>query len=310
MHYSDCEHYTKNLLLAAFMIVATAVPSYAATPSDAFQRAEHLGEMIEILLESDLNEKKLEADPAKNASRPRHVLRYATRVFEEIQFLRVLNGKSAQPLPKIDASEIKPNDVVEVLEAAIASLRDLEDVYQVELDFTPPKVAENKKPDDVLSRLRAVAKSLFKLGTPKILPNDVYRVVLGIKEQTDTLLSRRGIVNTTTAPSVEKASPADAMTEALQLFDDLEQITASQSDLALPGGVARPPVPAQNTTVTPTDVFLAAQYALADLYSLNVSLGYDKPLKLPPPQSGKNPANVKNTLAQARLNIQALAQKN
>lgn len=157
-------------------------------------------------------------------------------------------------------------------------------------------------------KLRAVEKSLFKLGTPKILPNDVFRVVLGIKQQTDNLLSQRGITNVKTATAVEKATPGDALKEALQLFDDLERVADSGAEFALPGGVARPPIPDNGSSVTPSEVFLAAQYALADLYSLNVKLGFNEPLELPPPQSGKNPADVKNALAQARLNIQALSQ--
>ena len=73
-------------------------------------------------------------------------------------------------------------------------------------------------------------------------------------------------------------------------------------------GVVRPPIPAKNKPIKPSDVFLAAQYVLADMYSLNVKLGMSKPLRLPNAQSGRNPADVKNMIAQARLNIQTLSQ--
>ncbi len=300
--------FIKKIIILNALLFLNSGLAYSMTPSHAFQRAEHLGQLVEDLLESDLYEKRLAPDPAKNPSLPRHVIRYAIRIFEEVQFLRDLNGLLVYPLPKIDATEVKPDDVIKILDATITSLQGLEDIYQTKMDTSLPALVEGKKPDDVLSRLRAIEASLYKLGVPKILPNDVYRVVLSIKQQTDILISQQGITKIQDAKMVDKASPADALSESKLLFADLKKVVSSDVAFQLPGGIARPPTPKEGEQVLPSDVFLVAQYMLADIYALNVKLGYEKPLQLPPLQSGKNPADVKNTLAQARMNIQSLYQ--
>lgn len=290
------------------IILSMAYGVKADTPTDAFQRAEHLGKIVERLLESDLHEAKLEPDPPLSASRPRHVLRLATYVHENMQFIRALNGLPADEVVKIKAKEVKPADVVAVLDSVIKSALSLANIYEVDLNFSAPATTAKKTPDEVLARLRAINISLGKLGAPRILPNDVYRISLGINDQVKVMTSLRGIKVMDAFKKVDKATPADALKEAKDLINDLDVLSKSSSEFSLPRGVATPPMPKKGAPVTPSNVLLATQFALADVHSLNVVLGYDKDLILPPAQAGRNPADVKNILAEARLHIKAMSQ--
>ena len=291
----------------AFTALLT-VSAHAATPSDAYQRAEYLQEIVNKLLESDMFEAGKAEVPAELSSRPRHVLRQATYVFEKVQFLRFLNGLPLQSAPEIKAREVKPDDVVAILDAAIKSIQELDVIYKTDLVFAPPQVLKGKKPSDVMKQLLKLAKNLETLGTPSILPNDVYRIALGIKSQSEQLLTASGLTANREVDSVDKASPADALNEVLALITDVDEMAKSNAQYSLSHGVVRPPIPAEGKPIKPSDVFLATQYVLADMYSLNVKLGMDKPLRLPEAQSGRNPADVKNMIGQARLNIQTLSQ--
>lgn len=284
------------------------VKTFASTPAETFQRAEYLGKIVERLMESDLYEAKLDADPPASPGRPRHVLRLAIHAYENIQFLRSLNGLPEDAPIKTEPKEIKPDDVIAVLDAAIESALGLGDIYRVDLNVEEPALADKKEPGEVLARLRAVNSSLLKLGAPKPLPNDVFRVSLGINAQVKAMTDARGLKVEGKIEQATKASPADALHEAASLIDDLDKLSRSNPAYQLPNGVALPPMPQEGVPVTPANVLLAAQFALADVYSLNVNRGYDKELVLPPVQSGRNPADVKNILAEARLHIAALAQ--
>lgn len=298
----------KVILASLSFIGFLAIPALAATPSDAYQKAEHLEEIVNKLLESDLFEAGKGQVPAELSSRPRHVLRQATHVFEKVQLLRFLNGLPIQPAPEIKAREVKPDDVVMTLEAAIKSIQELGGIYKTDLVFNPPKVVKGKKPSDVMKRLLKLGKNLETLGAPSILPNDVYRIALSIKTQSEQLLTASGITTKTEADVVEKATPADALNEVLSLITDLEKMTKENDKFELSHGVVTPPIPVKGKPIKPSDVYLATQYVLADMYSLNVKLGMSEALRLPDAQSGRNPADVKNMIAQARVNIQALTQ--
>lgn len=290
-----------------FSILPLFSTAKAATPSDAFQRAEHLGLMISRLLESDLLESNLGDDPQVPAARPRHVYRLATYTYENAQFLREINGLATGEGIRTEAKDVTPGDVVRVLEATIASLKELAPIYNVDLDIPAPAITGEKTPADVLARLRTVNDGLQKLGTPRPLPNDVYRVALSIGEQAKAMTAKRKVKPTGKPTRVTKATPANALKETVKLIDDLDKLSKSNADFALPNGVTPPPPAPRGSSVTPGHVLLATQYALADVYALNIKLGYSQELVLPPIQSGKTPADVTNIIAEARLHLNALA---
>lgn len=297
--------------MAQFLVWVTllaAGTAHAATPSEAFQRAEYLGKIIEKILVSDLYEGKLPADPAFSQSRPRHVLRLATHVYENIQILRELNNLSHGPVIRTKAREVKPDDVIAVLNIAIKSILELTEIYQVDIDFKEPAIIPNKKPGDVLARLRAIDISLVKLGSPETVSNDVFRVSLGIKEEIALLAKRRNIHVTSKPVLVEKATLRDALDEAAALINDLDILSKADARYSLPNGVTAPPMPQKGQAVVSSDVLLATQFALADVYSLNVSHGLEEDLVVPPPQAGHSAADVKNILAETRAYLLALTE--
>lgn len=309
--FTSISQKNSSLIFATTLAISLInTPVLANSPTEAFQRAEYLGQIVERLLHSDLQESVLAKDPALSPSRPRHVLRMANYTYENIQFLRSLNGLSEGKPIKTSAKEVVPADVIDILDAAIEGARALGTIYKVDLSFAAPPISSKKKPDDVLARLRAVNDSLKKLGAPLTLPNDVYRISLGINEQAKSMTKAGGISVTEQAEKVGKAKPADALDEVFNLIHDLEKLSASNEKYALPNGVAIPPAPKLGKPVTPTNVLLATQFALADVYSINVSSGHKTDLELPPIQAGRNPADVKNILAEARVHIKALTQSN
>ncbi|MBA5777004.1 hypothetical protein H2509_07655 [Stappia sp. F7233] len=295
--------------LAALVFVGTATFALAAdyTPADAYQRATRLKTMVASLLAEDLLPEKLAADPEPVASKPRHVLRLAVDVFERVQTLRSLNGLPENPAPDLPPEQATPGHVVDVLEAATRDLAELAPVYSVTFDTALPAREDGRGPHDVLARLRAINASLEHLGVPPVLPNDVYRAALGLDAQLAKVAKLRGATTDVDAPTVTSAQPKDALAEAISFIADLERISAERPDLALPQGVATPPVPAAGQPVKPADVLLATQFALADVYSLSVALGNRDPLEPSPPQAGKTPADTQNAIAHARAQLAAIA---
>lgn len=295
--------FSTALTLANMPFMTTA---NAATPTDAFQRAEHLRMIISKLLESDLVDSNLGNDPQVTAARPRHVYRLATYAYENAQFLREINGLAAGQIIKTEAKDVKPDDVIKVLEATIASLKDMAPIYRVDLDFPAPAITGEKKPADVLARINTVNEGLQRLGSPIPLPNDVYRIALSISEQAKSITANRGITPPQKLSRGKQVTLSSSLKEAESLIKDLEKLSASNPDFALPAGVATPPPAPHGANLTPAHVLLATQYALADVYALNVKLGYGKDLVLPPIQSGKNPGDVTSILAEARRHFKAL----
>ena len=292
--------------ICVVFLFASTQGSQAMTPADAYQRAEHLGLMIGELLSADLSKNGLAPEPDLTPCRPRHVLRLATNVFENVQAVRKLNGLQVTTARNTEAVEVKPADVVVMLDDAIKSTRALGKVYKVAFSFTPPSKRNNISPDNVMAKLRSVNSGLIELGAPKVLPNDVYRIALSIDQQLAPLAPEKSRSLKADGSGVKKATPAQALSEALSLVKDLDALSKSSVKMALPKGVIAPPTPPKGEKVTPADVLLATQFALADVYSLSVVLGNKQPLKLPDVQSGRNPADVKNVLASARLHVQAL----
>ncbi len=310
MHFVGISKFRNILQLVAIVtFVFSSTSAFAVTPADVFQKVDYLGKIVERFLESDLHEASLEEDPELVPSRPRHVLRLATYAYENIQFLRSLNGLPQTQSINTQPEEVTPKDVLNVVNSSIRAAKEMADVYNVDLNFAEPAKPEKKSPSDVLARLRSINNALQKLGTPIPLPNDVFRMSLSITEQTKTLTE---LTNTEIKGKVLKASkatPIQALNEAVRLFSDLEKLALKDNRFELPGGIAKPPLPPKGVKVTPKNVLIATQYALADIYALNVKLGHKEELKLPEEQAGQNPTNVTNTLSEARLHLKSVTQK-
>ena len=305
-----CKLQILAVCIGLFLIVCTPANAQKITPSDAFDKAAYLGLMVERLMQRDLLDSALPKDPEVVPARPRHVLQLATIAFEGVQALRKLNGFPVNHVNQMEAEETKPIHVVERIDAAIKDLAELGAVYGADLNIQDIVREEDKKPSHVLARLRAVNAGLHKLGIPKVLPNDVFRVALSIRDQARKVARLRGVSAEPRIETLGSASPAAALEEAMDLISDLGAMSRDNPDFALPKGVAHPPRPAKGKPVAPGDVLLAVQFACADVYSLTVKLGNKDPLVLPPEQSGRNPSDVRNTLALARAYLAAVAATN
>ncbi|NRG16456.1 hypothetical protein HPQ64_02000 [Rhizobiales bacterium] len=287
-------------------LYSTPVSAQDLTPTDAFQRAAQIKSMVLMMLEADLYDVKDLPDPAIVPSRPRHVLRVAVDVFERIQTLRLLNGLAENPAPTTEAKPTRAADVVAVLEQAASELQELGPIYGVNLKIDLPGRDGDRTPGEVLAHLRAINDGLVLLGVPVTLPNDVQRTALEIRQEMTKVASLKGAPTNVKAEAVKSAMPSDALSEVMGLIDDLRNATENDASLALPSGVAVPPVPEGGKTIRPADVLLAAQFALADVYALNVALGDKNPLERIPTQAGKNPADVKNAIAGSRAQLAAI----
>ncbi|MXN66733.1 hypothetical protein GR183_17600 [Stappia sp. GBMRC 2046] len=294
------------LSLMTLGLHCSPVAAQDLTPSDAFQRAAQIKSMVLLMLEADLYDVKDLPDPEVVPSRPRHVLRVAVDVFERIQTLRLLNGLAQNPAPATPAKPTEPAHVVGVLEQAAAELQELGPIYGVNLKIDMPGKAEDKVPGEVLAHLRAINAGLELLGVPSTLPNDVQRTALEIRQEMGKAVALTGASTEAKAERVSSAMPSDALSEVMALIDDLRAAGESNPKLALPAGVAAPPMPEGGNQVSPSDVLLAAQFALADIYALNVSLGNEDALERIPTQAGKNPADVKNVIAYSRAQLAAI----
>lgn len=298
----------RGALICGVLAFGVPVSAHAAgaTPSAVLQRAMLISEQVARLLEADF------ADPSISehetvAARPRHVYQFALKTSDAVQMLRRLNGHAVRPTPPTPPRDVTPAEVLALLETVIDDLAGLGEAYSVTLPTALPGAREAITPAEVMARLRGNLDAFERLGLPPTLPNDVYRNALALREVMGEVARLKGAGKRANVVKVMVATPTEAMAELAGLSQDLAELIARHPDIAPPGGAFAPPAPPQDRPVRPADVLTAANFVLADAWAVAVRAGVTTALEMPPEQSGRTPADVRNTLAEARAIVRQIS---
>lgn len=293
------------IALVAFPVAAQSNQS-ETTPDDVYRVVETINS--ELRLFHELNDLPAPTEPAATelaSRRPRHVLQKARKVLLQVQLLRKINGLTENALPIEPTREIRPADVKEMVDRIAEDVGDLRPIFGVNRMAEPASEPTGRSPTDVYGRLIQTSALVTALGTPEIVPNDVYRVALTILSDLELIRAHRGITDTVElrTGSVEK-KPEDVYRTAWQLLAELETLTLRNPEFAIPGGVVLPNP--QSVRVVPEDVMDLLNSVLAEISAIKVKLGLQAPTEFAPAQAGKTPSFVYDAVNTALLAVRTL----
>ncbi len=292
---------TAGLLL----LLLWATPVQAQTkPADVLQAVETITQDLARFQAADLLTAKPASDRSLKPRRPRHVLQQARQVFLDLQQLRSLNGQAAEPLAPLLVEETSPAQVKAQVDAIAASLAALRPVYGIAGD---PQAAAHKagaKPQDVYAALLDVQGALRTLGVPTIVPNDVLRVAMMVRDNLHQVLRARGVEPPALGAPSSGRKPGDVFQAGLELIARLARLVEQDGGIEVAGGILVPETPP--TPITPGHVIELLQGILADVNSIKFALALKEPLHLLPPPAGATPSQVFDVVSDATRATDAL----
>lgn len=279
---------------AILSLIAVAWPASARDvyPRDVYRVAETMAEELALLHREDLTSFIPPEVRRPQKRQPRHVLQEARQVHQSVQTLRALNGLSADSIGALPVRRIEPRDVRARMEAALADLRDLREIYGVSSTVHQVSTREGIGPTDVFVMLQKLRASLRALGLPAVVPNDVYREALTVARETREIADRLrvGIIRTPSRPVSNDKTPGDVYALTREVLIQLAQVVPLMPDVAIAGSVIDPPP--RPEAIAPGDVLFLMRTVRADLNAVKASLGLSRPVPLPPAQVGRTPADV------------------
>jgi len=265
------------------------------TPSHVYQKTEVLRLKLNDLNLIDMQ--MYEAEPADVALRhPRHVMQKVRECHQIIS--KVLIAKNIQPDPVpglFTVREIRPLDVKNGVEHLLAEVDKLG-----ASNITGVPFEEGKLPDDVYNNLKRICYAI----AVDIIPSDVYRVAVAVRENMDKIARSRGYEINLTQEQFDSKIPRDVYEETWKFLDDL-RILALNPDYAIPGGIIIPNKQIDSETY-PGDVIALMNDALAGTHAIKYTLGIGEQSNLPKNQPDKTPSDVFGVIYNAHLMVKKI----
>ena len=172
-------------MVSAVVVLGCGWPLQASateiTPNNVYRVVDAIHADLALFHDaSSLTPAVTEAQHSLTPRRPRHVLQKAREVMVKVQLLRKINGLPDTEMPLMPARDIRPSDVLRLVERIHEDLAELRPIFGV--GGSPDTIAKpsGKTPSDVYHSLYHVSAQLDGLGIPRVVPNDVYRVALTV----------------------------------------------------------------------------------------------------------------------------------
>lgn len=277
------------------------------TPSHVYQKASELENELIQFYKSEFLDLPNEISGKKYKRLPRHVMQHARVVFDKIQMLRFINGLTKSKLGSPPVREIEPKEVIAMVEQTLAAARDLRPIYGIEQTAIAPAMEEGKTPTDVYGKLARVSQLVDGLGVPPTLPNDVFRTaraLVGDIEAVAIALGHTPPPRPASAAGGDK-TPTDVYRSGERLLASLAALGEIDEKAAVKGGVTAPPPP--KGKITPANVLGLLSNILAELSSLKVVVGADRPTLFPEEVSGRTPSDVYKEIEYAAVVLKLCA---
>jgi len=291
----SCRRLAGVAAAAAVWACASTAPAQDAKPKHAFQAGETMLRELELMYEADLRSFEVPAIEEVPGRMPRHALMEARRVYESTQSLRFLNGLERKELSPVPVRRIHPDDVRDMADRAVESLRELRDIYGIEAAVEEPPLRDGTTPSDVVVKYRELQAALRGLGVPAIVPNDAYRRADMLANELDKVAAHYGVAGRQGVESKTSGkTPDDAYERAYRMGESLKAVIERDGDLDLPGGMVMPPH--KSGEQSPADVLAITRMLLADVTAVKAQLGIDSPAEVPAPPVGRTPSDVFDVL--------------
>ncbi|CAK0752438.1 conserved hypothetical protein [Gammaproteobacteria bacterium] len=294
------------LLIIAGGVLSAPTVADEITPAHTFQAADNINAELAAMHEANSSQPVIdEGFPALTPRYPRHVFQKAREVLIKVEMLRSLNGLSENPVPVFPVTEIKPANVLKMLDTALQDLTELRPIFKVTKKIAPAPLLPGKVPTDVYGNLQKASNSLDGLGIPKTVPNDVYRLALMIVDDLEKIRAARGKtdpVNATTGTTGKK--PLDTYNRTFEILEALKAKVEIDPALKITGGIVLPN--RRTGAITPSYVLDLENNVLAELSAIKAVTSISSPTVLPPPPQGKTPSDTYDLLTKALTMIGSL----
>lgn len=272
------------------------------TPSHVFQVTEQVIQELERFQRfENVTSRPPTYIPARRS--PRHVLQKARETLLRLQELRLQKGFEKQPEPLFPVRKVTPANVRVLVEQILDGVRELRSVYGVSENPIEVPFVEGKTPTDVYGNLARIGAMLESLGAPPLQPKDVFRLVMTLISDLDSILQGSGIQCSATVPATSHAKqPADVYALAYELYRELERV---KSKSTLLGDVID--LPDRKTgTIVPGDVLDLLNNILADVGEIKARMVVNRPLVLAPAAGAKIPGDVFAAVSKAKAMVGCL----
>ncbi|OPX54845.1 hypothetical protein BTE48_12065 [Oceanospirillum multiglobuliferum] len=175
------------------------------TPSDVYQQAEYLVDLIKFLRLSQNLPNDVAPPKLGKGKHPNHALKSAYQLQGQIyQVQKNLWMKAPELAPTVPKRVITPTDVYDALQVNIAELQRVKYRLGIEFEQRMPELKRNKTPDDVIQMLSWAEKMLptfqvdgpifqYRRDTLQKNLSDIYQVVNRLRNQLSALQKARGV---------------------------------------------------------------------------------------------------------------------
>lgn len=297
-------------LLMGLLLVTNVQAARSYTPSHVFSGIEYANQMLDgILARKGVKDIQIPLSREYSA-KAMHVYELHVSVLAELHRYAMSNNRPPPPLPASTPIKYSSTDVYYLTKLLV---NNMEELYQDMIgspDFSMKKHS-GKKPAAVYQELFELYYKLNRLnGRSKISPNEVYAHTIRAKEDLQyTLLTiskrmsdqdeekKRLLVTaiygmhvdgTVLTPLTKGKKPAEVIEKAFDVRGKLNQLR-ERNKLA---NIAPPKLNSFFGAVRPIDIFLQAQFIIAELNVLKIPMEISSTTNSAKQVTGKTPSDV------------------
>ncbi len=257
------------------------------TPSDVYSYASILKEKVQYLRQQDGIKQAFPTAEKQKDKFPRHVIQKALEVLSKINLYRESKNYGQIYIPPYPARDITPSDVYDLVKRLDEEITPLIKNKKF-LSTIKIKHFENKTPSDVYRLLWSISLAFDSLlGIHGYTPTDVYALSQKLLQTVKYIAQTQNIYTSVKKPKKrEGLHPNHALYASYKL---LNKIALAEKKL----WITPTQIPAKpHRVITPTDVYDAMQYNIAELQRIKHRLGVERYFKLPVINTTKNPSDV------------------
>lgn len=300
------------VLASLFSGAVKAEPHYS--PSDVFAGVEYANKMVDrLLLAQNITDIEL-PHSHETAVKPMHVYELHSAVLAELYQYALKNDRNPPPMVTSTPISYTPTDVYALTRLIMVNIESIYRDAGVVLDFALFEY-NDKTPSHVYQILSELYYKVNRLnGNQKVTPNEVYSHVYRAKEDLQyslILLSKRMSDDqedekrllitaiygmhpdgSIMPPAPEGKRPGDVIKKLFNVREKLNEMRKRN-------GLASVDLPILNNfdSVKPIDVFLQAQFVIAELNMLKIPMNMYSTTDSAKPTSGKTPSDVYHEVA-------------
>ena len=285
----------KKILLLLFSVVL-AFSYYQKTPSDVYSYAMIIKKLVQKLREQEHIYSAFPTVPKQSNKYPRHVIQKAIEILNKINRYRLMKNYGEIYIPPYPIKDITPTDVYEMVKRVEAEIVPFikDRAFLKSLRY---KQYRGKTPNDVYGLLWSISLAFDELlGIHGYTPTDVYELSLKLLHNVQFLRYSQNIFTSVNRPKYEpNLHPNHALAAS---YEFLGKVKLAQEHLWIkPTDVPKVP----QKVITPTEVFDAIQYDLAELQRIKYRLGLERYFQMQKVDQAKTPSDVVQNLRYAAL---------